>query len=407
MADHAAVAATLMEGTSFGDAALADAMHARLRARLAVAEEEGRPLRVYAGYDPSAPDLHLGHAISLRRLRQFQDLGHDVTVVIGTVTATVGDTSDRASGRPRRSRAEVAEAASTYAEQCCTILDRERTRVLSNNEWLDDLRLPEVLELASAFTVQQFLARDNFRQRIDRSEPVGLHELLYVLLQGYDAVHLRADVQVGGTEQLFNILAGTKLQQAAGQEPCVALTVPILVGTDGVDRMSKSQGNYIGLAEPPAEQFGKVMSVSDATMLAWAGLVTDWPAHVVAELRDAVSAGHRHPMEAKMELASAIVTAYHGQDAAARARQRFEEVHQRRHAPVDAPEVTLGASADIVSLVVAAGAASSRSGARRLVEQGAVRVDGVRAMSVDAVISPPVLLQVGRRRFYRIVASSP
>jgi tyrosyl-tRNA synthetase len=269
-----AQAEMLMHGCEFGDSQLEGSMRARLRARLAVAAEEHRPLRVYTGYDPTAPDLHLGHSITLRAMRRFQQLGHHVIVVVGTVTAMVGDTSDRAAGRPRKSAAEVAEAARSYAEQAFTILDPARTEVAANGDWLAGIALPQILELASAFTVQQFLARDSYRRRMEHGDPVGLHEFLYALLQGYDAVHLRADVQLGATEQLFNIMAGAKLQEAFGQPPCVALTFPVLVGTDGTDRMSKSRGNYIGLTDSPGEQFGKVMSIPDHAIPQWVRLIT-------------------------------------------------------------------------------------------------------------------------------------
>ena len=236
-------AGMLMEGCEFGDPQLEASMRDRLRARLAVAADERRALRVYTGYDPTAPDLHLGHSITLRAMKRFQRLGHHVIVVVGTMTAMVGDTSDRAAGRPRTSDDEVAAAARSYAEQAFTILDPARTEVVANGDWLAGLAVPQILELASTFTVQQFLARDNYRRRVERGDPVGLHEFLYALLQGYDAVHLRADVQLGATEQLFNIMAGAKLQEASGQLPCVALTFPVLAGTDGTDRMSKSRGN--------------------------------------------------------------------------------------------------------------------------------------------------------------------
>ncbi len=268
---------TLMFGSEFGDDTLRDTMTRELRQRLVEAEKEGRPLRVYAGYDPSKPDLHLGHSITMRKLRQFQDFGHDVTFVVGTFTAQVGDTSDKATGRPQLAAEQVFEAAKSYAEQAFTILDREKTRVVYNHEWLTPMTMADVIRLASSFTVQQFLVRDNYRRRLDAGSPVGLHEFFYALLQGYDAVHLKTDVQLGATEQLFNILAGRKLQEAYGQKPSIPITFPILVGLDGKARMSKSSGNYVGLAEAPEEQYGKVMSISDETMLAWIKYVTRWP----------------------------------------------------------------------------------------------------------------------------------
>lgn len=396
--------ALLMSGCEFGDAHLELAMRERLRKRLAQAKEERRALRIYAGYDPSAPDLHLGHSITLRKLRQFQQLGHDVTVVIGTVTAMVGDTSDRPTGRPRKSSAEVDAAGSSYWEQVSLILDASRTKIARNGDWLSDMRLAQVLDLASEFTVQQFLARDNYRRRIERGEPVGLHEFFYALLQGYDAVHLNADVQLGATEQLFNILAGAKLQEASGQQPCVALTCPILVGTDGIERMSKSRGNYIGLAERAREQFGKVMSISDETMLQWVGLVTDWTPAEVERFRSEVRDGHLHPMEAKKRLARHVVAMYHGTEASRAAQERFEQVHQRGAEPEVIPEFEVGESIGLVDLLVSVGAAASKSAARRLVTGGAVSVDGTRVTAIAHLVAPPATIKVGSRRFYRAIA---
>lgn len=378
-------------------------MGQRLRERLAQASEGQRALRVYAGYDPSAPDLHLGHSITLRKLRQFQQLGHDVTVVLGTVTAMVGDTSDRTSSRPRRSPQEVEAAAATYAEQIALILDPARTTVAKNSDWLGELQPAQILDLASEFTVQQFLARDNYRRRLERGEPVGLHEFFYALLQGYDAVYLRADVQLGATEQLFNIFAGAKLQEAAGQKPCAALTFPILVGTDGVERMSKSRGNSIGLAEAPDEQFGKAMSISDATMLQWAGLITEWSPSDVARFRDDVLAGRIHPMEAKKRLGRHIVEMYHGGEASWAAQERFERVHQRGAEPDVMPEVVLAQPIPLVDFILEVGAAASRSAARRLIVGGGVSIDGQKATAVEHAVTAPATVKVGPRRFYRAV----
>ncbi|MDP9404034.1 MAG: tyrosine--tRNA ligase [Actinomycetota bacterium] len=394
----------LTSGCEFGDSQLEEAMRRRLAERLAEAKLQGRPLRVYAGYDPSAPDLHLGHSITLRKLRQFQRLGHEVTVVIGTVTAMVGDTSDRSTSRPRKSSADVEGAAKTYADQISLILDPDRTTVLKNGDWLGDLRLPHMLDLASQFTVQQFLARDNYRRRLDCGEPVGLHEFFYALLQGYDAVHLRADVQLGATEQLFNILAGAKLQEAAGQKPCAALTFPILVGIDGVDRMSKSRGNYVALADPSEDQFGKIMSVSDATMLQWVDLVADWSPGEISSFHDAVLKGDLHPMEAKKKLAYHVVEMYHGPGAALSAQDRFERVHQLRSQPDVIPETPLAEPLAIVELLVQTGAAASKSAARRLIAGGGVTVEGERVSSNEHLVVPPATLKVGTRRFYRVVS---
>jgi tyrosyl-tRNA synthetase len=396
---------TLMRGCEFGDPGLASSMRKRLAHRLATAAKEKRPLQVYTGYDPTAPDLHLGHSITLRAMRRFQQLGHHVIVVVGTMTAVVGDTSDGASGRPRKAPSEVAAAASTYAEQAFTILDSERTEVVANGEWLASLTLGDLLEAASAFTVQQFLARDTYRRRIDRGDPVGLHEFFYALLQGCDAVHLRADVQLGATEQLFNILAGAKQQAASGQRPCVALTYPVLIGTDGTHRMSKSRGNYIGLSEPPTVQFGKAMSIPDEVMAQWAMLVTDWPAERTDEFIELLKTGQLHPMEAKKQLAQRIVELYHGSSAANVAREEFEHAFQQGGRLNELPETVLSGPTRLLDVLLSVGAASSRSAARRLVEGGAVSLDDQRATSIDEVVARPMTMRVGPRRFYRIIVA--
>ncbi|MBO0691676.1 MAG: tyrosine--tRNA ligase [Acidimicrobiaceae bacterium] len=390
-------------GCEYGDPQLAAAMRTRLWDRLAGAADQDRPLRVYAGYDPTAPDLHLGHSITLRAMRRFQQLGHHVIVVVGTMTAMVGDTSDRATGRPRKTADEVAAAAGSYAEQVFTILDRDRTEVVANGDWLASLTTSDLLEAASVFTVQQFLARDNYRRRIDRGEPVGLHEFFYALLQGYDAVHLRADVQLGATEQLFNILAGARLQEALGQPPCAALTYPILVGIDGTHRMSKSRGNYVGLAEPPAEQFGKTMSIPDRAMPSWAALVTDWPADEAARFLAGLADGALHPMEAKKQLAHRIVELYHGTDAADTAQSDFERTFQHGRQPATLPETVLPGPVGLIDLLVLVGAASSRSAARRLIEGGGVSLDNERASFAERVVDHSATVQVGPRRFYRVI----
>lgn len=394
---------TFMFGTEFGDSAIRKNMEAELRERLTEAERERRPLKVYAGYDPSKPDLHLGHSLTLRKLRQFSDLGHDVTFLIGSFTAQVGDTSDKAAGRPQLREAEVLDAARTYAEQAFKILDRSRTRVAYNHEWLSRLTMADVVSLASNFTVQQFLARDNYRLRIEAGSPVGLHEFLYALLQGYDALHLEADVQLGASEQLFNILAGRKLQQAKGLKPCVCLTYPILVGTDGHKRMSKSTGNTVALAEPPDEQYGKVMSVSDETMLQWIRYVTRWPVEDIEARAADVKAGRLHPMELKKALAREVVAMYHGDGAADAAQRRFESVHQQHQRPVDAVELKVPSKTPIIDVLCRVEGVKSRNDARRLILGSGVKLDGAVVSDPKASVDASGLLQVGRHRFVRVV----
>lgn len=392
----------IMYGAEFGDDEFCSAMSNALRERMLEAKEQQRPLRVYAGYDPSAPDLHLGHSITLRKLRQFQDLGHHVIFLVGTFTAQIGDTSDKLSSRPMKTKEQTEEAAKSYAQQCFLILDKNRTEVVYNGDWLSALTLSNVIALSSHFTVQQFLVRENYKRRIERGDPVGLHEFMYALLQGYDAVHLKADVQLGATEQLFNIRAGAKLQQALGQKPCVCITFPILVGTDGKSRMSKSQGNYVGLGEPPDQQFGKIMSISDDTMLEWSKYVTTWLPQEIDQFCRDVREQCLHPMEAKKRLASHIVSMYHGERAAANAKQAFENVHQKRQMPENLREVVISQPINIVELLVDFALASSKSAARRLIDGGGVRIDSAPVKTYEQMIEGNVVIQVGKRNFLQI-----
>jgi tyrosyl-tRNA synthetase len=308
--------ALLMQGTEYGDASLQAAMAAELRARLASAADAGRRLRVYAGFDPRTSDLHLGHSIPMRKMRQFQELGHEVTFVVGSFTSLIGDPSDHDKLRPRLTDDQVRANAATYAEQAFKILDRGRTRIEYNHSWLSKLTLQEAIPLASSFTLQQFLTRETFRKRWDRDDPIYLHETFYALVQAYDAYHLRADVQIGGTDQLFNIVtAGRKLMEALGVPPNIGIIMGILPGTDGVLKMSKSLGNHIPLNTTPEDMYGKVMSVPDGAMPAYFRLVTRWePAEVSSRLAE-LQGGAIHPRDAKMALAREIVAIYHGEAA--------------------------------------------------------------------------------------------
>ena len=388
----------LMQGVDMGDAKLQDRMAFELKERLG----EGRSLRVYCGYDPTAPDIHLGHTVTMRKLRQFQVLGHHVTFLIGNFTGLIGDPSDKDSLRTQQTPDQVAENARTYADQAFKILDRERTSVRHNAEWLSKLTFEEVIRLASNFTVQQFLSRDNFRKRWDNGDPVWMHEFFYSLMQGYDAVMLETDVQLGGTEQLFSLMAGRKLQEAFGQKPQVCITVPILVGTDGHMRMSKSTGNYIGVDEVPEEQYGKSMSLPDEAMANYFDLVTRWSPDEIAKLKKKLKDG-LHPMEAKHRLAREIVEIFHGVKAADEAAAHFERVHQRRDIPDDMPSYALAGPMPLLDLLTVAGLAPSKSEGRRLIQQGGVQLDGERIEDVNAVIEPGSgdVLKVGQRRFLR------
>jgi len=392
--------AILMQGAEFGDQETYRVMQRELRERL----EEGRPLRVYCGYDPTAPDIHLGHTVTMRKLRQFQDLGHDVTFLIGTFTGLIGDPSDKDTARAQQTPEQVEEKAQTYAEQAFRILDRDRTKIRYNGDWLSQLTFADVIHLASHFTAQQFLARDNFHKRYTNGEPIWLHEFFYALMQGYDAVAMETDVQIGGTEQLFNLLVGRKLQEASGQRPQIAITMPILVGTDGQLRMSKSTGNYIGIDEPPEQQYGKVMSIPDEAMLQYYKLVTRFEPSQIAQTEGDLNSGRLHPRDAKMLLACEIVSIFHGDEAADLAEEHFKTVFQQRELPPEMPEHALSDPINIVDLMHAAGMVNSKREARRLIEQGGVKLDGQVVDSADTTVSPgqAEVLQVGRRRFVQL-----
>ncbi|NLF02114.1 MAG: tyrosine--tRNA ligase [Anaerolineales bacterium] len=396
--------AILMRGAEYGDEQIKERMREELRERLGEAAAAGKPLRVYCGYDPTAPDIHLGHTVTMRKLRQFQELGHQAIFLIGTFTGLIGDPSDKDKARPRLTAEELAANAHTYTQQAFRILDPKATEVRYNADWLSHLTFEDVIGLSANFTVQQFLARDNFSKRYENGDAIWLHEFFYALMQGYDAVALQADVQLGATEQLFNLLAGRKLQQAHGQNPQVCLTLPILVGTDGTQRMSKSMGNYVGIDEPPEVKYGKTMSIPDAAMRNWFELVTRWTPAQIDELLAGVERGHVHPMEAKKRLAWEIVAIFDGDDAAEAAAQYFERVHQERQLPDEMPSLALSAPTSVVDVIHAAGFAESKGAARRLVQQGAVRLDGETVRSIDETIEPGSerVLQVGKRRFLRL-----
>lgn len=322
--------AVLMNGSEFGDEGLRLFMANELRKRLIHVHNEGRCLRVYCGYDVTGPHLHLGHTVTMRKLRQFQDFGHEVTFLVGNFTSLIGDASDKETARKLRSEDEIKRDADTYAGQVFRILDRSKTSVRYNNEWLGQLSFNSLIDFASLFTVQQSLARENFKNRFERGDAIGLREILYPLAQGYDAVALQADVQLGATEQLFNLMAGRKLQEFSGQQPQVCLTFPILVGTDGHLRMSKSTGNYIGISEDSVDKYGKIMSLPDASIISYMDLLTRWPLQQLNELKQRLASGAVHPTEAKERLAWEIVASIDGDDAADAAAEHFAKVHQRR-----------------------------------------------------------------------------
>ncbi|MDW8053970.1 MAG: tyrosine--tRNA ligase [Anaerolineae bacterium] len=390
-----------MQGTNYGDETLARRMAEELRERL----KEGRPLRVYCGFDPRTSDLHLGHTIPMRKLRQFQELGHEVTFLIGNYTSLLGDPSDKDKLRPMLTEEQVAENARTYAEQAFKILDPEKTRIRYNAEWLSKLSFLDVIRLAQNFTVQQFLSRENFAKRLERGEAVYLHETFYALMQAYDAVALQADVQVGGSDQLFNIItAGRKLQEAMGQRPQIGIIMDILPGTDGVVKMSKSLGNHIPITAPPEDMYGKVMSIPDGALLTYFKLATRYTPAMIADVQRRLEAGV-NPRDVKMELAREIVSIFHGEEAAQRAEAHFVAVFQQRSIPEDMVTLQLKESMTIVDAIMALGFASSRSEARRLIAGGGVTLDGRTVTDPFERPPAPAVLQVGKRRFARLVAA--
>jgi len=393
----------VMQGTDYGDPELARVMTEELRERLEEARREGRPLRVYCGFDPRTADLHIGHTVPMRKLRQFQELGHDVTFLVGTYTSLVGDPSDKDRLRPRLTQEQTLANARTYAEQAFRILDPERTSVRFNHEWLAELRLGELIETTSHFSVQQFLTRESFRRRWENGDPLFLHETLYAVMQAVDACTLGVDVQVGGSDQLFNIVtASRKLMVARGMRPNVAIILGILPGTDGITKMSKSLGNHIRIMASAEQMYAQVMSVPDSAMESFFVMATRLGPAEVRGILGAVSSGSLHPRDAKRRLAREIVSVFHSQEAASAAEESFVRVFTERRPPEDMPEATLVAQEGTAALLVRCGLASSRSDARRLLAEGAVRLDDVRLQ--DAMTPPPGpgVLRVGRR-FVRLV----
>jgi tyrosyl-tRNA synthetase len=377
-------------------------LEAELESRLAL----GRPLRVKAGFDPTAPDLHLGHTVLINKMRQFQDLGHEVVFLIGDFTGMIGDPSGKSSTRPALTRDDVLANARTYERQIFKVLDPARTKVMFNSTWMGAMTAAGLIELAARHTVARMLERDDFAKRYAGGQPIAIHEFLYPLVQGYDSVALRADVELGGTDQKFNLLIGRQLQQAFGQPPQIVLTMPLLEGLDGVQKMSKSLGNYVGIDEPAGEMFGKIMSISDDLMWRYFELLSFRATDDIEALRRAVTDG-RNPMEVKFELASELVARFHDKAAAERAQAEFIARHRNRETPENL-SLTVVTSATpmlgIVYVLTKSGSVEGTSDARRLIEQGAVSKDGVRI--TDPKTQIPVgsegVYKVGKRRFWRI-----
>ncbi len=370
--------------------------------------KEGRPLRVKLGMDPTAPDIHLGHTVILNKLRQFQDLGHEVLLLIGDFTAQVGDPSGKNSTRPPLTPEQVADNAKTYAEQAFKVLDAEKTRIVYNSSWLGELGATGMIKLASKLTVARMLERDDFKKRYGSGQSIAIHEFMYPLLQGYDSVALKADIELGGTDQKFNLLMGRELQKDAGQSPQVVLTMPLLEGLDGVKKMSKSAGNYIGVDEAPGEMFGKIMSLSDELMWRYFELLSRRSLDELAALKQEVLEG-ANPRDIKILLAREIISRYHNEVAAEQAHQDFVQRFQKNAIPDDLPEVTLNADAEgiaIANLLKDAGLVGSTSEALRMIKQGAVKIDGDKLEDGKLMVQAgEAVYQVGKRKFARITVA--
>ena len=382
---------------------------AELKAKLEHSFKTSTPLRVYLGVDPTAPDIHLGHTVVLRKLKHFQDLGHTAIFLIGDFSAMIGDPTGRSETRPPLSREEVSANAETYLAQVFKLLDPQKTEVRYNSEWLDKLSSYDIVRICGHYSLARMLEREDFRSRLEHHQPISVHELLYPLLTAYDAVALKSDVELGATEQKFNILVHRDIQRAYGLAGEVAVTMPILVGLDGQRKMSKSLGNYIGITEPPAEIFGKLMSIPDDLMWTYYDLVTDRTPNEITALKKEVATGATHPMDVKMRLAQEVIAGFHGQEAARKAAENFQRVFRDRQAPSEAEvqRIPQGPPKKLVALLAELKLAPSKTEAGRLIEQGAVEIDGVRVedvrKEVDLTKPHEFLLRAGKKKFLRVI----
>jgi len=378
-----------------------------LEKKLKRAIETDKPLIIKAGFDPTAPDLHLGHTVLLQKLRHFQLLGHEINFLIGDFNGLIGDPTGKSDTRPPLTREDILRNAETYKEQVFKILDPEKTRVVFNSTWLGELSSYEMIRLASQLTVARMLERDDFKKRFESNRPISIHEFLYPLIQGYDSVAMEADVELGGTDQLFNLLMGRDLQRARGQEPQIVLTMPLLEGLDGVNKMSKSLGNYIGISESADDIFGKVLSVSDELMFRFYELLSDLTMEEIGGLKSDMEQGKIHPKAVKVRLAKELVARFHDRDAADAAEKNFEQVFKKHELPDDIAEKEIAVEGDSIwlpKLLLEAELVKSTSDGRRMVKQNAVSVDGEKVADVNAEIPAggEVLLKVGKRRFCKV-----
>jgi len=376
-----------------------------LRRRLEESRNENRPLLVKTGFDPTAPDLHLGHAVLLRKMAHFQQLGHRVLFLVGDFTAMIGDPTGKKATRPQLSRDEVLANAATYQEQAWKVLDRDRTEILHNSEWLSELGAEGLIRLAGSYTLARMMEREDFRARFENHEPISIHELLYPLTQGYDSVELKADVELGGHDQLLNLLVGRDLMRARGLEPQIALTVPLLVGTDGAQKMSKSLGNAIAFEDSPREMFGRTMSIPDSLMWDWRLLLTDLDEAEIDRQKAEVESGNASPRDLKADLAHDLVRRFHDRDAADEARAEFDRMFRRGGVPDEIETRAVPAGQALFAVIADTGLAGSKAEARRLIQQGAVRIDGEKVLDPFFPLpsaSDALLLKVGKRRFLNV-----
>ena len=366
--------------------------------------ETDTPLRVKQGFDPTAPDIHLGHTVCLRKLKQFQDLGHQIVLIIGDYTGMVGDPSDKNETRPRLAHEEVMANAETYEKQFFKILDRDKTEIHYNGEWFKDMKFVEITDLASKYTVARMLERDDFKKRFKNEQPISIHEFFYPLMQGYDSVAIKSDIEIGATEQKFNLLIGRKIQEEYGVKPQCVLTMPVLPGTDGVMRMSKSTGNYIGVDESPNDIYGKTMSIPDDLIYTYFELVTDSSPDELSQIKEQLEGESVNPMELKKSLAREIVTLYYDENASLDAEKEFGNIFSKGNVPDDIPEINASEGDLIVDIMVKNDLTSSKGEARRLITQGAVRINGDKISDKDQTLSneKEQILKAGKRRFLKI-----
>lgn len=368
---------------------------------------KGKPLRVKAGFDPTAPDLHLGHTVLLNKMRQFQELGHEVIFLIGDFTGMIGDPTGKSETRKALTKEEVMKNAETYKEQVFKILDPKKTIIDFNSRWLEPLTGKDMIFLAAKYTVARMLERDDFAKRYESGKPISIHEFMYPLLQGYDSVALKADIELGGTDQKFNLLVGRDLQKEYGLRPQTVITLPLLEGLDGVNKMSKSLGNYVGITEPPKEIFGKLMSISDDLMLKYYELLSELSLEELEKLKEDIKSGKKHPLEAKKELAMEMVRRFHSEEDAIKARKEFEEVFSKHGLPEEMPEYLLKEEKNLVDILYEASIVSSKSEGKRMIQQKAVEMNGEKVLDINFKLVPDgeKIIKVGKRKFLKIKSS--